>query len=395
MTFIELKENSDMTAKPEPEILDLQTKARTERKEFRLGDFVTLPDVYCHRDADALKREAVGGLMDSLALEGLNTALEVVLDEKKRPVIIKGHRRLAAMRFLVEDNHPRFKPETKVRADVVLDATEEDLLLRSVLDNETRKNLNPIERCRVVKTLHDAGVPVQRAAAALGISVKTYQRDLLVIEYPWMFDLVVKDRIPPTTAAQLLEAAKREDRVEELHEDLQKWVAHTEEKIQERQRLQKLKDGKDLPPAKTQVKNYLPRDLLEHWLGQLRRKERLAMSVKWDFVAGLDPDANRLKIEGIELDLAKAPLPHVAKVIAKLSHLQHGAMEYLTKRAALESAQGPQAAVRETMDQPYDLQVLRSAGLGDLADELEQETVEGGEEQDDSSSSSSSEDTPK
>ena len=61
---------------------------------------------------------------------------------------------------------------------------------------------------------------VERAARALGASVKTYERDLLIAGHPWMFQHVIDDSVAPTPAFKLLAQAKEVGRLAELKEDL-------------------------------------------------------------------------------------------------------------------------------------------------------------------------------
>jgi hypothetical protein len=224
--------------------------------------------------------------------------------------------------------------------------------------------------------MEDIRVPVQRAAAALGVSVKTYERDRLLVQNDWMFELVKEDAIVPTTAVLLLEVAKGENRLAELKEDLLAWVADTKSRIEEKARLRKLKDGSDLRPAERLVRKAMTRELVAEWLRQLRKKERFTKAVSWDFHGGIDVDSNQLQIEAVKVDLAKDPLDRLAKVASKLARMQKGVMEYLKTRHELEAPQGPQAVVRQEADEPYDLDVLRAAGLDDLADDLALQVME-------------------
>jgi hypothetical protein len=277
---------------------------------------------------------------------------------------------------LARQNHPRFSPDMLVRTRVIFDATAADLIVRAVSDNEVRKALGQFERIMAAKKLDDARVPVQRAAAALGESVKTYERDRLIGKHPWMFELVRTDCVAPSTASLLLAVAVKEKRMPELETDLKAWVEEIQERVAKKGRLRQLKDGKELRPSERLVKNYMTKPLLEKWVVQLRKKERFDREVPWDFGAGIDADSNKLQIEGITVDLAKEPLDRLAKVAGKLARVQQGVMEYLKSRHAIEAARGPQDLARQDAEVPYDVKVLREAGLHDLADELELQLME-------------------
>jgi hypothetical protein len=359
--------------KKAPEILDLATAAKTEGTRVPLDKFRLDHPVFRLRPDADFEKPSLQTVMASLALEGQQVPVEAFIDDQGRYVPTKGYRRLVSCRLLAQENHPRFRADLPIWTLLVTGATPQDLILRAVLDNETRKNLGPLERLDVVKK-DDLHVPVRRAAAALGISVKTFERDRLLVGSAWMYDLVKQGVIVPSTAVILLEAAKAESRLGELQPDLLAWVKEKREQAEDKARLQQRKDGS--APARSAeqlVRKAMNRDLVVEWLRQLKAKERFAKEVAWDFGAGIDADSDQLQIEGIKVNLAKAPLERLAKVASKLARVQKGVMEYLKTRHELEAPEGPQDVVRQEADTPYDLDILREAGLDDLADELGQE----------------------
>jgi hypothetical protein len=360
----------EMAESKAAEILDLATAAKTEEARVPLSKFFLEDKLFKLRSDAEFKKGPLQPLMNTLALQGQQTPVEAFIDSERRYVPTKGYRRLNAMRILADENHPRFQHDMSVWTLIVKDATPVDLITRAVLDNENRKGLEQMERLDVVSRMEDLHVPVQRAAAALGISVKTFERDRLLVQNIWMLDLVKSDSIVASTAILLLEVAKSENRLNELKEDLLSWVADTKSKNEEKARLRKLKDGSELRPADMQVKKAMSRELVVEWVKQLKKKERFTNMVEWGFGAGIDADSNQLLIEAVRVNLARDPLDRIAKVVSKLAQVQKGAMEYLKLRHELEASRGPQDLVRQEADMPYDLSILREAGLNDLADEL-------------------------
>jgi ParB-like chromosome segregation protein Spo0J len=358
-------------ARKAPEVLNLATAAKTESTSVPLNSFVRDDPIFCLRPNAEFDKAALQPLMDSLALEGQQVPVEAFVYETGEYVLTKGYRRVSAMILLATENHPRFKPDMPVSTIIVKEATQQDLLLRAVLDNETRKNLGPLERLEVVKKMTDLHVPVQRAAAALGVSVKTLERDQLLVNNEWMHALVKGGLIVPSTAIPLLAAAKSERRLDELKEDLLGWITETQRKMKAKAQAQ-AKDDSDSAVAAL-VRKAMTRDLVLQWLKQLKQKERFTSEVSWDFGAGIDTDTNQLLIEGVKVNLARDPLDRLAKVASKLARVQKGLMDYLKTRHELEQRRGPQDVAGQEADTPYDLAILREAGLGDLADELGQE----------------------
>jgi ParB-like chromosome segregation protein Spo0J len=354
----------------EPEILSRMSAATTKRTTVRLDKITFDTDRYCHRDPEALGYESLQSLMDSLTLEGLQVPIEVFIDENGNIVLLKGHRRVYAHLGLADKNAPGFTRDMEIEAIEVADATPVDLLVRSVSDNEVRLSLTRVDRIRVTKKLHDAGVQVERAARAMNISTKTYGRDLVIGADQWMFNHVIANNIGPTHAYALLVEAQKAGRVSEMREDFDQWVVGKQRMIDEKEKLRKARDGKELSPADKQVKKYLPNHLVTHWVELLREKRRFNDDAKWTFAAGIEKETGQLRISSVSLDLEKAPVDRLAKVASKLSALTKQLAPYV--KTAYEKASGESASSIE--DSPYDLEYLRALGLEEIAKDLEEQT---------------------
>jgi ParB-like chromosome segregation protein Spo0J len=293
--------NDKTTKETEPEILERASQAITKRCKARLDEVAFDTDRYCHRDEDALTADNLKTLMDSLVLEGLQVPIEFHVDGEGKKVLVKGHRRVTACRLLADKNTPGFSRDMEVDAIQVQNATVEDLLIRSVADNEVRLNLSRIGRIKVAKKLYDAGVQTERAARALGISPKSYERDLLIARNVWMFQHVIDDSIAPTPAYVLLSEAEKGGRIKELKEDLDAWIAAKKRMIREKEKIRKAKDNKELRPAEKMVRRYMPNHLIEHWLELLRKQQRFDEDAQWNFSAGVDRENDKLRIGKVDL----------------------------------------------------------------------------------------------
>ena len=226
---------SDMSGKKDvPVFLERVTEAVMFPVDVPLNEFLLKPELYCHRDEGELDEKSLQPLMDSLVIEGLHTAVEFFRDSEGRPVPIRGHRRITAMRILAERNTPRFTATMPVQAIEVRKATPQDLLCRSVSDNTNRKGYSLVARIRIAKQLHDAGVEVNRAAYAMNYSSKQYLRDLKIAKCDWMFDLVTADNVAHTQAAELLDAAEKAGRMEDLKSHLTNWIEGKKTEIRQK-----------------------------------------------------------------------------------------------------------------------------------------------------------------
>jgi hypothetical protein len=228
----------------------------------------------------------------------------------------------------------------------------------------------PTERIRAAKTLHDSGVPLERAASALDISTKSYSRALLVAQHPWMLDLVTRNCVPISYAPILLEVAKKEKQLAELEQDLTAWVAAKEKEIKEKAKTAALSASDQL------VKSYVPKPLVDHWVAQLRKKEHLDHAVPKAHEVRIDPEKNKVTLKVAGIDLMKTPLAELAELVGEIETVKEVVLQYVKTRHALECPRGPQDAARTAVKQPGGLDFLRSQGLGDLADKIELDLME-------------------
>jgi ParB-like chromosome segregation protein Spo0J len=364
----------------ESEILERVTQATSQRTKVHLNELVIDPERFCHRKKEALTEANLKELMDSLVLEGLQVPIEYYVHGPGRKVLIKGHRRISACQILAGKNTPGFTADMELEAIEVQGASTEDLLIRSVADNEIRRNLDRVDRIKVARKLSAAGVQNERAAKALGISVKSYERDLLIATHPWMLQHVEDESVPPTAAYQLLLEAGNTHRLKELKEDLDIWVNDKKKLIREKEKLRKLKENKELRPAEKMVKNHLTGTLLQHWIDLLKAKKRFDEDATWHFPAGIEKESGQLHISTVKLDLNKAEPERIAKVASKLSQLAKELKPHIRRRYEQQRQQGAQVGG----DELYDLDYLREMGLEDVAeeieDQIEQQTQADGEE---------------
>jgi hypothetical protein len=237
----------------------------------RLDQLILIPERFCHRDPQELTDPArLRPLADAIfARGGIQVPIEFFIDGQGQKVVDAGHRRTAASRLLAQENKPGYTLDMEVPAIEVVGASQQELLLRSVSDNCNRLTLTQTDRIRAAKTLADNGIKKEDAATAFGVSVTQLRRDLIIAEHPWMFDLVIKNAITPSSASRLLEVAVAENQIGQLQADFTAWVAETEKKIEVAKRAKKLTVAQQL------VRTYVTSALLDHWVAQMKRKDPL------------------------------------------------------------------------------------------------------------------------
>jgi hypothetical protein len=378
-----IKETEPMAKEPVSKVpLERATKAKTTTAEVMLSDLVSTPEQYCHRDDQDLNPSALESLRESLIREGLQIPLEVVLKGVKY-VVVKGHRRHACLQHLAAQETPGFSSKMKIPVIVVEGATEEDLLLRSVLDNAVRRDFTQAERVLIVRKFHNAGVSSERGASALGVSKKTYDRDLVLARYDWMFQHFVADNISHTDAIPLLEAAQKGNRMDEFKEVFETWVEKQKLWIAEKNAQKKTQTGKKLTTARRQVKTYLTPALFEYWRTCLREGAEFGEVPSWSFSAGLERESMTLHIDPVNLNVGKTPLDNLVKLVAQLSKATKDVLPIIKQRYTLETAKGAQA---HDDTEPYDFSVFAEEGMDDIARNLTPELFDDTEALDDHAS---------
>lgn len=343
----------------------LCTNVTTEAIKIGLDHIVFDVDHFCHRDPAALDATNLKPMMDSLVKETLQVPIEVFPDQDDpfKFYLVKGHRRVQAHKLLAEKNTPGFTNTMDLNAIVLMNYTPQDLLVRSISDNEVRLNLDQVGRIRAAKKLHDGGVEQGRAATALGVSTKTYERDLLMAKHGWMLQHLIDGSIAATAALELLETAKAHDRMAEVKEDFDAWVAARKREIRQREQLRKLQGRKELSAAEKQVKRLLPRHLLDHWVELIKQGKRFDDEAEWEFSASLDKENGQLRVGAINLDLAKAPPEDIAKVASRLSQLSKQLVPVVKQRFATKQVEA------SGQEEIYDYQILADVAP-DLAEHL-------------------------
>ena len=214
-----------------------------------------------------------------------------------------------------------------------------------------------------------------RGAAALAISVKSYERDLRVAKDPIMLEHVLKDHLAPGDASKLIQAAEKKRRQKDLHEHFEKWVKGKETEIQELDRISKAETDKGLKPADLLVMNYLTKQVMDGWLEALERGTAFTDETAFNFEATLDKKTGKLRVERLNVNTQEESVMNLVKLGSKLTQLGKRVLATAHQKHVIETMmepQGPQALAVQNPS-PYDTDVLKEFGLEDVADQLKKE----------------------
>ena len=364
---------------------EVQTNRQEQKRVDQVATKVKVGDLdrsdlrFFHRDKKYLGEEQLKQILASIHHEGLQVPIEFYRDGDRK-VLVKGHLRVAAYHLLARKGTPGFLLENEIDAIEVRTSDTKDLLVRSILDNTVRRSLDQVDRIRAARALYEANVPESRAAVALGVSLQSYRRDLLIAGDRWMFDHVVRDNINPTAAAKILKAiedaqqtAKRADFRDGIQAELDQWIERKRTAIEQKDRELKLKGKRQgLSAADKVIKRYVTNELADHWVELILQGQPLDDDAEWAFRVDLDPDKDLLEIGGVRLNLAKDPVRKLVDVASKLSQLVTELSPILQKRYSDEQrgVQSPGKAVIRDID------FLRKLGLTAYVEKYEVEQRE-------------------
>ena len=375
------KSNNDPTQK-NPEI-SCETQAKQRLIKLRLSDIKVEKQVFCHRlgKYDNPKNRAFATFVDQIKRDGcIQVPLEVVRSSDRSAdrkwTLIRGHRRVAACLYLAGQNQPGFAADMELEAYEVFDADDKDLLIRSVSDNENRRNLTRAERIQAAYRMVQGRVPVPRAANALGVSEQTFGRDLVIAENDWMFRHFQRGDIKATDASELLKTAIEGDleaplpagqsRLESLRLDFGRWVDQQRKDIDELDARRQAAGKKALRPADKAVHKRLPRFLVQHWLALLKHGRRFAGQEDADWTYSVTLEKDTLRIPSVRLDVKKDNPEKLAKVLAAIASVP----EVILPALQLRRDESNQLLTDVDISKGIDL--LRTHGLERLAGQIEE-----------------------
>ncbi len=296
------------------------SKSITFTQKLKLSQInISANEDFCHRDKkNYTKDENIAPLVESLLSEGLQVPLNVaeIKDNKDGSVVyvlVGGHRRLEAIRKIIRENRDttRFHEEMELPVTVIKqgpDQTDqeyaEDVYCGSVFDNTVRQHFTEEERIQIVKKFDERKVPLPRAARALGIGEKQFQRIASVVALPWLLEMVVENKLNMTHAVKLLEAANRDSsqsvrNLKTLRDFLRRWFFAKEQLLSE-QIARARKSQKPLSGSATMLKKFVTPPLLASWCECLGKGTDLSERAIVEFGINVDPKEGKIVVPGIE-----------------------------------------------------------------------------------------------
>jgi hypothetical protein len=307
---------------------------------------------YCHRSEEALKPKNLEKLANNLAVEGQATPLVVVNSGRTNSlgliifILISGFRRFFALHEAIRLQLDIHRIHAEMLVDVVEmvrgegqseESFQQDLLSRSIVENEQRLNFTVPEKLGIVRTLRAAGTPDPRAASDMCISETQYGRYLAIVSEPWMHEHVIGDCLGTTDAAELVKAAREHNRLKEVREDLEMWVADCRRKIEQKRR-EKEKIGKKLTSNAEQVKSYASRELTKHWIKLIAAGKRFDQDVQFHFGILVDTAAGTIQVPRAELKLSELSVEDLQLLIGELNDGINKMLPLLKERQLFEQA---------------------------------------------------------
>jgi ParB-like chromosome segregation protein Spo0J len=356
------------------------TSAKRRMIVLKLSQITIDARRFSHRDD--LSDESIEDLVRSIVEEGALVPPTVWRDPTTDTwFTVAGTRRVLAHQKAVRDNMDRriFHDDMELLCVEVFDCDEVDLQLVSVADNAHRRDFTAGEKIATAGEWSRQRMPIARCAKAMRVSESQYRRWVLIAENPWMVDLIEQECIDPSFAAKILELARSNNRLTELQQDLEDWVAQT--RLDIKRLVQRRADAhKKVPEGEQKVRHYLTRQLQDRWLECVRQGQRLDDEVGIRFGILFDPERRTLSIPPLEADARTNPADLV-KVLEELADAPAKVAQFI-RQIRIDHELRARAVPQTAADKSG---LLDSLGLGDLAREVEQkrqqqEAAEAGED---------------
>ena len=235
-------------SKPEEQLI-VREQVALETKEVPFKGLVCRPEEYSFRDDEDLSQKSLQSLADDIAANGLLSPL-LTQEENGRQLVLNGNRRHGAMALLIEKHVAGWTPDTLVKVQMMPAGTKKmEVLARAISANIFQKPLSGFGRARAALALHREGMPNVQIAGIFDCNVKTIERDLSVATFPKFMQLVEDHAVQFSTAASLLEKARKADRVDELYDAIQGFAVDMKRKLQKESAAQAVRGRQAVCPG--------------------------------------------------------------------------------------------------------------------------------------------------
>lgn len=376
--------NENMTNEKNPEASNsdesfTRESVKTVRMDIPTGKLRWDARTYSFRDQSELKKDAPGikALADDIReAGGLLTPLLVQKSEAEGGtfLVIDGHRRKLAVESLVDSHTSGWTTETLIPANVIINAPAKlELLLRAASSNVLRTEFSKTDRARVATALFDEGCPKSEIMRLLTIKDSQLERDLLVGRTPWMLEHIALRNINHSTAAMLLAASEKHDRVSDFRDEFDLWVANTKKMLRKKNAERRRNDQKELDKDQLHPQRYLKSDQVRAWMDALKAdREFEEPSFKFKALIASEGGVKKVQVDSLNVALADLSAKDLAKVYQRVTDLSQQLEPVLMTKATSEP---------ETSKRPPSLGQKRLLELGLESLVSDDEGVDGEEDE--------------
>jgi hypothetical protein len=332
------------------EVISRESVATMVNAPIRLCDLdhKTQAHLYCHREKGALAYSDDGDsfmtrIVESLLSEGQQVPCEYFRDKAGQAILLRGYQRVTAIWHIVERrlDPERFGAEMLIDAVEVQSATPQDLLVRSVSDNEVRRSLSESEQYVAARQMIAAGVSAQRAARALGMSPTGFARLYRRIQNPTLQEHVTQGHLTQTDLDNLLEAAASHGRVEQLETTLADILARAKAHV-DRRRAQALAAGEEFDEEKEgKLKQYIKPELIKNVVKAVKEDKAVEWAgpdqqIEGAWVCKINSAEGLIQVSSLKRNLHKVTAAELGKIAYKLDRTARQADRWLQRKLAEE-----------------------------------------------------------
>ena len=333
------------------------------------------PQDNAYRDESELDEGRLQPLAENLTTCGLNTPLLLQDRGDNRYLLLDGHRRFFALRSLVANGVQGFHAEMVVPANVIgRSASELDTVARAISANVQRQALSAEGRVRAAARLSRLGMAQSEIARCLAVSEATIARDLALAGNDRLMNHIRHHHIAATAAATLMQTATDADRVGDLMEALDNWLAETQAAIEAEVERREASDEDPLSESQRWPQRFFSADLARSWKTALQSGGELGQPT-FRFRAMIREDRGRtlLQIDSLQRDVSDMSAAELAKVFQRTVDLADALQPLVVDKAKNELA-GNELSAGATASKGEDR--LASLGLAHLLGSEDDEFVD-------------------
>jgi hypothetical protein len=320
-------------------------------------------DKYGHRETEELDKPALQSLIEDITENRQVTPILFTVINGKN-VVLDGHRRFAAIGFMMESKVETWFPDPLVLVQEVVVTDEVDRLVYSLNGNASGLPLSTLAKYRGAKALHEAHAQKERVQRVLHMSDTDLDRCYRLIHNEWMFQHIAAFDIGLSDANKLLEAAVNSGFVDQTQKDLTGHFARILKRLKDRDKDRREAGSDGLKAKDWHLMKELSRHEVDSWVDAIKERRSFAVTPPWRYKAQIetyrDGRAAEVKISAVNCKVIPAKIDDLCEVQMRLKRVMR---DLDVRIKSLEAQRAVDYQLKCDLDAEKDLEANRVASL--------------------------------